>query len=274
VNCSDAKPLLQIYLDNEMDALTASQVDAHLRECAACRVVADAYLRQDALLREAVASDLPDVRALRARILADLPLGTRRRTAVGLLSAAAAVLIVACGAVVAVYIAGSGGGPVTEPRQEANSPAAEPPSSVEPEDEAYAQATAEHTRMAGTHGPAPRDLGAMSKMVMNFTDDRPVDLELAGLRLVTGHPCHIGEVPYAHLVYKLPDGRRVSVYLCKSGGRLPKGRETLTSGEEQVELAQLDGRAVAFSDAHGIRRAVVVDAASTAEVLKILGTIR
>jgi anti-sigma factor RsiW len=276
MTCADVTSILQTYLDGETDMVTASRVAVHLRTCGACRAEADAFARQDALLKTALAGDARDTDALRARILAGLPSGPRRRAPLWAAAAAAAVLL-ASGALALVNLAAPGDEPVADDHvaeTAPETPPAPPTAPAGPVDGAYAAAAAEHERMVRTGGPATRDLPALSRMVLGFTGDRPVDLELAGLRLVAGHPCHIGEVPYAHLVYALPDGRKVSVYLCKEGGTLPKGRETVASAEGGVEIARLDGRTAAFSDARGVRRAVVVDGGGEGEVLAILGKIR
>jgi len=37
LNCTEVRPLVDAYLDQELDAVHASRVDTHLRECAACQ---------------------------------------------------------------------------------------------------------------------------------------------------------------------------------------------------------------------------------------------
>lgn len=111
MNCDEARKFLHAYLDDELDLATALQVEAHLPDCARCRnelesaravqraVVqsapyypAPAELR--ASLRQAIRSELKAVEpAAEARIV---PAWWRRSLA---LSAVAAMLVLACGAV-------------------------------------------------------------------------------------------------------------------------------------------------------------------------------
>ena len=71
MDCTDARDLLDGYLDNELDAAHALQVSRHLETCERCRTAHDAGLRLRAALRE----DAPRYRApaqLRKHILASI----------------------------------------------------------------------------------------------------------------------------------------------------------------------------------------------------------
>ena len=68
MNCADVRPVLQIYIDNEVSALDARPIEEHLRDCPECRDQAQFYHRQDALLREAVTSLPEETDLLRQRI--------------------------------------------------------------------------------------------------------------------------------------------------------------------------------------------------------------
>src|SRR5262249_57334743 len=37
MNCAQSRPLLGAHLDNELDVRTSLELEAHLRDCAACR---------------------------------------------------------------------------------------------------------------------------------------------------------------------------------------------------------------------------------------------
>ncbi|HEU4386473.1 MAG TPA: zf-HC2 domain-containing protein [Blastocatellia bacterium] len=52
MNCDEANDLIQLYMDNELDAQTTLRVRDHLDLCHGCSGLLDAYVRQDSLLRE------------------------------------------------------------------------------------------------------------------------------------------------------------------------------------------------------------------------------
>jgi anti-sigma factor RsiW len=71
VNCAKAQELVHGYIDQELNSMTAGEVDRHLQGCAACARV---YAEQD-MLRRAIrehAGALPDLGPLGARIDAKL----------------------------------------------------------------------------------------------------------------------------------------------------------------------------------------------------------
>jgi anti-sigma factor RsiW len=70
MNCSEAKELIQLYVDNELDARTTLETQRHLEACSSCSHVLDAYLTQDRALRMAARSTKVDSNRLRQNILA------------------------------------------------------------------------------------------------------------------------------------------------------------------------------------------------------------
>jgi anti-sigma factor RsiW len=245
MTCADVRSVLQIYIDNEMSALDARPIEEHLRGCQDCRERAEFYHRQDALLREAVLSAPVEADLLRQRIRGRIA-ANRWSAARAWGLAAAAVVVVTLGSLAALRFGG-------EP------------------DPFYRAATAEHVRVETGGHPPPPDLSAL---IASFTNGQPVDLDFPNFRLVGGHPCELGEIGVAHLVYAAPDGRMISVYLCAKPGAMPRGSETMSTPDGPVEIASIDGRTIAAVDAAGIRRVVVGDGFSREEVLATLRHIR
>lgn len=254
MKCVEVRSVLQIYLDNELDAVETSSVERHLRGCEACGAEAEAVHALDRLLREAVSRDVGNTSALRERIRADIaaaPNGiTSQRRRATLFVALAAAAVVALAAGVAVFRVAT-----NTPRQ---------PSPF------YANAVTEHMRAessgAGPVSPGPE----LTALVSRFTAGRPAVVEVAGMRLVGGHPCHIGEEKYAHIVYMTPDGHTISVYLCAGEGELPEGSESITKPGGPVEIATLEDELVAVADRGGVRRVVVGDASEREAVMRAL----
>jgi anti-sigma factor RsiW len=250
MNCADVRPVLQIYIDNEVSALDARPIEEHLRGCSECRDQAQFYHRQDALLREAVTSIPLEADLLRQRIhrqIAAQQWSAMRTWAI----AAAALLVVAFGTLAAYRLVSA-------------------PSTPDP---FYQAATSEHMRAEADHteGQSASDV---STLVASYTEGRTVDVNIPTMRLVNGHPCEVEEVGTAHLLYIAPDGRMVSVYLCAKRGVMPKGAETISTADGSVELASIDGRTVGAVDVAGVRRIVVGDGFSRDEILATLHDIR
>jgi anti-sigma factor RsiW len=70
MNCYQVKELIQLFMDDELDACSTLKVQQHLEACTACRRLLDALLMQDQLLKQAARADTPDSSQVRARILA------------------------------------------------------------------------------------------------------------------------------------------------------------------------------------------------------------
>jgi anti-sigma factor RsiW len=199
MNCSDVRPVLQIYIDNEVSALDARPIEEHLRACRDCRQDAEFYHRQDALLREAVTSTQVGADMLRQRIRRQIS-AQRRSAARAWALAAAAVVVVALGSLAMLRLASGPAAP----------------------DAFYLAASAEHVRIETAAG-ANEGTDDIRALVASFAEGHPVSVDLPRFRLVGGHPCEVGEVGMAHLVYAASDGRMVSVYLCAKRGAMPRG---------------------------------------------------
>jgi anti-sigma factor RsiW len=68
MNCGEAKNLIQLYMDSELDARNTLDVQQHLESCVACSRLLDAYLRQDQTLKQVARSEAINSDAVRERI--------------------------------------------------------------------------------------------------------------------------------------------------------------------------------------------------------------
>lgn len=247
MTCQEAQPLLQIYLDSELDAIDARPIAEHLRGCARCRAELETYRRGDALMRNAIAAKPGASEVLRERV--------RRATAPSKhlffqrLALAAALVAVTLGGFAVYRIVST---------------------SYDPAHDLYRQkAIAEHARAAAA---APSDgqpvhTEEVTPLVAETTGGQVRDTGIPGFRIVSGHPCRIDERTFAHLVYRSSAGHTISVYLCVADGALPRGQESLETAAGRVEIATLDGRTAAIADIGGVRRIVVGDAVDRDQII-------
>src|SRR5436190_20577164 len=72
MNCSEAKELIQIYMDNELDARNTLEVQHHLDACSGCQNLLDYFIKQDQTLQTFVKSQIQDTASLREAILSEI----------------------------------------------------------------------------------------------------------------------------------------------------------------------------------------------------------
>jgi anti-sigma factor RsiW len=70
MNCEEAKGLIQLYLDDELDTRSTLGVQQHLESCTACLHLLNSFIKQDQRLRQAAREETIDSSRLRERILA------------------------------------------------------------------------------------------------------------------------------------------------------------------------------------------------------------
>ena len=70
MNCSEVKKIVQLYLDNELDACKTLEAQDHLESCPSCLSLLEAYSKQDQLLRECASAQTIDVGRLRESVRA------------------------------------------------------------------------------------------------------------------------------------------------------------------------------------------------------------
>jgi hypothetical protein len=69
MNCDETSELIQLYMDNELDARSTLRVRDHLEICPRCAGLLDAYVRQDSLLREEAKREIVSSEALRRSVI-------------------------------------------------------------------------------------------------------------------------------------------------------------------------------------------------------------
>jgi anti-sigma factor RsiW len=69
MNCSEAKELIQLYLDNELDARNTLEAQQHLEACPSCTRILDYFIKQDQTLKQFAKSETDDQANLRENIL-------------------------------------------------------------------------------------------------------------------------------------------------------------------------------------------------------------
>jgi anti-sigma factor RsiW len=68
--CEEVKGLIQLYLDDELDARSTLHVQQHLESCTVCLYLLNSFIKQDQRLRQAAHEETIDSSRLRERILA------------------------------------------------------------------------------------------------------------------------------------------------------------------------------------------------------------
>ncbi|MBI4496109.1 MAG: zf-HC2 domain-containing protein [Deltaproteobacteria bacterium] len=72
MTCKDLVDLLSEYVDGELDAATARQLEEHLRDCVDCKAFLDTFRRARTMTRAAVETAMPvELRARLRRFLRD-----------------------------------------------------------------------------------------------------------------------------------------------------------------------------------------------------------
>ena len=69
MNCEEAKELIQLYLDDELDARSTLSIQQHLKSCTACSNSFRSFATQDQRLKQAANEEALDSSRLRERIL-------------------------------------------------------------------------------------------------------------------------------------------------------------------------------------------------------------
>ena len=70
MNCSEAKELIQLYIDNELDARNTLEAQQHLEACPSCGSLLEYFIKQDQTLKQFAKAETDDHTHLRENILA------------------------------------------------------------------------------------------------------------------------------------------------------------------------------------------------------------
>lgn len=242
MNCSEAKDLIQVYMDSELDARNTLDVQRHLEMCSACARILSSLADQDAKLRSAAHKDPARsaeihqrlIEAIRKEPVTDIrQVRTSRRLPLFVrIAAVAAAAVIIVAALWGTGLLSRGGGKV------------------------YADAVADHENHCtlGDSRGEQKDPGKIQKLTQRFFRmDAPIDLSSAGLSKPKVRICQLDGKLYLHLTYfdatksAVPDEQGLSLFLRLSGNDKTK----------DLTLFQKSGLNVGSASDSGIEMVVV-----------------
>ncbi|MGH9831028.1 MAG: anti-sigma factor family protein, partial [Blastocatellia bacterium] len=97
MNCSEVKKLIQLYMDNELEARDTLEVQRHLEACSSCNRALQVLTDQDEKLRTAARAETVGSVILRDKVVqairqAERPIAVKRRAPLGGLVGSVSVL--------------------------------------------------------------------------------------------------------------------------------------------------------------------------------------
>jgi len=104
MSCREVKEIIQLYMDNELDARSTLEVQRHIESCPGCSHLLETYLKQDQALKQSARSEMIDSNRVRENILAAIAKETRRPKIGWLLPAWKRVAVIAILAVSATFL--------------------------------------------------------------------------------------------------------------------------------------------------------------------------
>src|SRR5205085_6139601 len=225
-DCRKTREFLDLYLDNELEAVPTKRVAAHLDECASCRRELEVMRSQKEMLARSIRETGYDTRALRASIEA----ATFRRRLIRFPELAfprvpAWAIASVCALVIALaalfYLPGR--------------------INLTSANSLYRAAAADH-RMCSAEREAPdwiRSQPAITEMAASFLNNaQHIPLLIGGdYRLDRARICQLNGERFLHLVYETPDGREASLFVCHHVGAIPAGERTVTLDSHTLQLA-------------------------------------
>lgn len=199
MSCSEVKGLIQLYMDNELDARSTLDVQRHLESCSACTRLLDAYLGQDRKLKEHARSEPIDIRLVRENILAAIRREPAERRggwrALALWKQVAVfAILVASAAGIALqggWIPGLGGN-------------------------VYAAVVADHVDHCSVNilMGAITDIEELNRLAATYGRiDKAPDLSSFGYANPRGRTCKVNGIDFLHLVYYNEAQQPVSLFL-------------------------------------------------------------
>lgn len=208
MNCGETKELIQLYMDNELDARSTLAVQRHLDSCSACSRQLNILLLQDQTLKQAARAEIVDSARVRAEILSKITQesqeGKTRRTTNWIparwlkMSAWQRIAAVAVLVLVATFLAlRVGWMPGVN-------------------EAVYAAVAADHAAhcSADVMMGAVIDSGELRQLVTTTAKVKDVpDLSAFGYGDPRGRVCKINEVEFLHLVYYHASQPPLSLFL-------------------------------------------------------------
>lgn len=248
-NCSEVRPYLEAFADQELPTDRLLDVERHLHQCEDCRSEVELSHHLAAVTRSAV-EDVPVCPAFQARLSCALKAERRRQEHPGLLRPLPfkAVLPLAAAAAATLYV----GYRYSQDKQGTASLAAA--------DTMLVDTLLKHhtTHVAPASGTA--ELAALEP-TLGFPV-RPPNLDRYGARFVGASLLDVNDVHAASLHYSLADGRRVTFYVYDPEQLPLRGIRTLhprVIGDRAVFVGQRRGYSLATCEQQGIGYAVAGD---------------
>ncbi|MBO0720531.1 MAG: zf-HC2 domain-containing protein [Blastocatellia bacterium] len=197
--CEEAKGLIQLYLDGELDARSTFGIQKHLESCVVCLHLLNSYNKQDQLLREAAREEMIDSSRMRARILA----ATTRKAKwyqrrpywlMPVLKSTAAALIVILA--LAIFLLRGNLFPYVN-------------------QQVYAAAASDHIRcVTGASRGKSIEMSELRGFVTRFGKMQEIpSLAAFGYGTPHGILCKIKGEQFLHLVFNRPEGNPLSIYI-------------------------------------------------------------
>lgn len=230
-DCREARELLGLYLDSELEAVPTKRVSAHLEQCAACRRDLEALRSQDELLARSIKGAENNTDGLRASIKAAtfgrswirLPALAMPRRAPAWAVAIACACFLALGAL--LYAPGLVGVSVAAPLHRA--------------------AAADH-RMCGPEAGAPdwirsRPAIAEAAAPLLGSGGRLPHAAAGGYRLIRARFCRLDGESFLHVVYEAQGGREASLFVGRARHNPPSGERRVALNGHTLQLSQVAG---------------------------------
>ncbi len=250
MNCNEVRKIIQLYIDNELDARNTLEAQNHLETCSSCLSLLEAYSKQDRLLRESARAEVIDARRLQENIRAAIrrkPLTARyylpvvsslRRVAVIAVIAISGALLLLRGG----FVPGLS-------------------------DKVYAAAASDHADHCGFDKitGAITDINEIDKLVAEFSHlNESPDLSAFGYVGPRARICPVTGASILHLIYYDSERKPLSVYL-----RLHRDQDQIS---DQLNVLPEGSYNVAAVSRAGVDALVVssLDDKQTAIILKAI----
>ena len=199
MSCSEVTELIQLYLDDELDARDTLNVQRHLESCSACSHVLDGFMEQDRLLKEAARAAATDSCSVRLKILSAIrretqasrsrwvvPVAWRRVAAIVALATVTGLLLLKGG-----FLPGIN-------------------------ENVYAAIASDHADHCsiGSRVGATTDRQELDRLSATYGKlNSTPDLSAFGYVDPFGRTCKVSGTVFLHLVYHRPDRQALSVFV-------------------------------------------------------------
>lgn len=250
MDCNEVRKIIQLYMDNELDARNTLEAQNHIESCSSCLNLLEAYSKQDQLLREAARDEAIDARRLQGNIRAAIrnkpskahyhlpaPHTLRRVAAIAVIAIVGALLLLRGGSVPGLN------------------------------DKVYAAAASDHADHCGFDKltGAITDNDEIERLVAEFSHlKKKPDLSAFGYTGSRARICPVTGASILHLIYYGSEQKPLSVYT-----RLHRDQDQIS---DQLKVLPEEGYTVAAVSRSGVDVFVVssLDDKQTARILKVV----